>query len=93
VISGLAFSTILTLIMIPVMIALPSVWVGSARSIVQRFRRKPAPAAAPTTDADQDVEWTDPEQEKERPAAKVVSMPKPAPPKVPNQEELPHAAE
>jgi multidrug efflux pump len=93
VISGLAFSTILTLIMIPVMIALPSVWVGSARSIAQRFRRKPAPATAATTDADQDVEWTDPEQEKERPAAKVVSMPKPAPPKVPNQEELPHAAE
>ncbi|MEM5584154.1 efflux RND transporter permease subunit [Roseibium sp. AS2] len=91
VISGLAFSTLLTLLMIPVMIALPSVWMKSFSNIVGHYRRTPAlvPAAVP----EQDVEWTDPQQEQERPAAKVVAMPKPAAPKVPPQEELPHAAE
>ena len=100
VISGLAFSTILTLIMIPVMIAMPNTWVRSYWAVIGWFGKSKADTAEqlPTeeeekTDMDQDVEWTDPEQEKERPAAKVVSMPKPNPPKVPPQEELPHAAE
>ncbi|MES0808319.1 efflux RND transporter permease subunit [Roseibium sp. SCPC15] len=100
VISGLAFSTILTLIMIPVMIAVPSTWVRAFWAIWNWFKKKDAETAetVPSSEGgepnvDQDVEWTDPEQEKERPAAKVVSMPKPAPPKVPQQEELPHAAE
>jgi multidrug efflux pump subunit AcrB len=102
VISGLAFSTILTLIMIPVMIAVPSTWANSFWAVWNMSTRKKAEAVEATSpksgegeepNLDQDVEWKDPEQEKERPAAKVVSMPKPAPPKVPQQEELPHAAE
>jgi len=105
VISGLAFSTILTLVMIPVMIALPNTWVRSynatwnwmAGLVTTRRERAAARTAEaevePETDADQDVEWTDPDLEKERPAAKVVSMPKPAPPKVPPQDEQPLAAE
>ncbi|WP_420336738.1 efflux RND transporter permease subunit [Roseibium sp.] len=105
VISGLAFSTILTLVMIPVMIALPNTWVRSYNAILNWMaglvttRRERAAARTaeaevePETDADQDVEWTDPDLEKERPAAKVVSMPKPAPPKVPPQDEQPLAAE
>ncbi|WFE88066.1 efflux RND transporter permease subunit [Roseibium porphyridii] len=102
VISGLAFSTILTLVMIPVMIALPSTFVRSAKAVWvwpaeimarRRARKELQQTVEVETEADQDVEWTDPQQEKERPAAKVVSMPKPAPPKVPPQEELPHAAE
>ncbi|MEM9633821.1 MAG: efflux RND transporter permease subunit [Pseudomonadota bacterium] len=100
VISGLAFSTILTLVMIPVMIAVPSTWVKAYWAIWNWVSRKNVETVAATSsdggdepNLDQDVEWTDPEQEKERPAAKVVSMPKPAPPKVPQQEELPHAAE
>ncbi|MEP1930945.1 MAG: efflux RND transporter permease subunit [Roseibium sp.] len=103
VIAGLAFSTILTLIMIPVMIALPSTWVGSAKTIwnwrknVIDLNQQGYAEMDESDDVDagpgQDVEWTDPEQEKERPAAKVVSMPKPAAPKIPQQEELPHAAE
>nr|WP_319386976.1 efflux RND transporter permease subunit [uncultured Roseibium sp.] len=105
VISGLAFSTILTLVMIPVMIALPNTWVRSFNASWSWFadlgtaRRERAAARTaeaevePETDADQDVEWTDPDLEKERPAAKVVSMPKPAPPKVPPQDEQPLAAE
>jgi len=92
VISGLAFSTLLTLLMIPVMIALPSVWSNFFTRIVARFRKQPV-AATVATGASQDVEWTDPQQEQERPAAKVVAMPKPSVPKVPPQEELPHAAE
>ena len=91
VISGLAFSTLLTLLMIPVMIALPSVWASTFRRVVVYLRRNPSAALA--TASAQDVEWTDPRQEQERPAAKVVAMPKPAAPKVPPQEELPHAAE
>lgn len=106
VISGLAFSTILTLVMIPVMIALPSTWARTARAIwallgqlfTRRSRVQSEPQAAPDSDTgadapEQDVEWTVPEQEKERPAAKVVSMPKPAPPKVPPQDGQPLAAE
>ncbi|MCV0425316.1 MAG: efflux RND transporter permease subunit [Roseibium sp.] len=100
VISGLAFSTILTLIMIPVMIAMPSTWVQSGKSVwnwTSRFGKGSSEQlpieVEEKPDLDQDVEWTDPEQEKERPAAKVVSMPKPNPPKIPPQEELPHAAE
>ncbi|MES0879303.1 efflux RND transporter permease subunit [Roseibium sp. SCP14] len=102
VISGLAFSTILTLVMIPVMIAVPSTWVRAFWAVWNWSTGKKAETVAATSsgggegeepNVEQDVEWTDPEQEKERPAAKVVSMPKPAPPKVPQQEELPHAAE
>ncbi|MTI43515.1 multidrug efflux pump [Roseibium hamelinense] len=93
VISGLAFSTLLTLIMIPVMIAAPSVWVQTWLSLVARFRPSPAQVAVSTAGAgSQDVEWTNPDLEKERPAAKVVSMPKPERPNIPPQE-LPHAAE
>ncbi|MFN3252140.1 efflux RND transporter permease subunit [Roseibium album] len=100
VISGLAFSTILTLVMIPVMIAVPSTWANSGRAIWAIVSSRPAEQVAEQpeqgevdTDLEQDVEWTDPDLEKERPAAKVVSMPKPAPPKVPLQEEPPLAAE
>ncbi len=107
VISGLAFSTILTLVMIPVMIAVPSTWARTFAAIWNLIkkawswlialivtRRDKAGAVEETDrDADQDVEWTDPDLEKERPAAKVVSMPKPAPPKVPPQDEQPLAAE
>ncbi|WP_422375873.1 efflux RND transporter permease subunit [Roseibium sp.] len=100
VISGLAFSTILTLVMIPVMIALPSTWMGLFRAIWRSAttRKEPVGPALPGVEEElpalgQDVEWTDPEQEKLRPAAKVVSMPKPAQPKLPPQEDLPHAAE
>jgi len=94
IISGLAFSTLLTLIMIPVMIAAPSVWANSFSSLASRYARKDQAAAAPAPAAsgDQDVSWTDPDLEEERPAAKVVSMPKPERPKVPPQE-LPQAAE
>jgi multidrug efflux pump len=93
VIAGLAFSTILTLVMIPVMIAMPSVWVGSWNSLTARFRRlQAAPAVAPATAEPASAASADSEEE-QRPAAKVVSMPKPAQPKVPPQEELPHAAE
>ncbi|QDG78074.1 efflux RND transporter permease subunit [Labrenzia sp. PHM005] len=105
VISGLAFSTVLTLVMIPVMIALPSTWVRTFWSVVDWFRslgsvfkRTPAKTAE---DADLEGETIEPAnedvedlpEEEKRPAAKVVSMPKPAPPKIPPQEELPHAAE
>ena len=105
VISGLAFSTVLTLVMIPVMIALPSTWVRTFWSIVDWFRslgsvfkRTPAKVAE---DADLEGETIEPAnedvedlpEEEKRPAAKVVSMPKPAPPKIPPQDELPHAAE
>lgn len=100
VISGLAFSTILTLIMIPVMIALPNIWARTFWAVWGTTFGKSAgqvqdqsEADEVDTDLEQDVEWTDPELEKERPAAKVVSMPKPAPPKVPPQEEAPLAAE
>ncbi|WP_029066476.1 efflux RND transporter permease subunit [Labrenzia sp. DG1229] len=100
VISGLAFSTILTLVMIPVMIAVPSTWANSCRAIWAMAFSRPAEQVAEQseqgevdTDLEQDVEWTDPDLEKERPAAKVVSMPKPAPPKVPLQEDTPLAAE
>ncbi|MBO6757020.1 MAG: efflux RND transporter permease subunit [Roseibium sp.] len=94
VISGLAFSTMLTLILIPVLIAAPSVWVNSFQAIVARVRRQPAPATGEgggqLEDDGQDVTWAEPEQE--RPAARVVAMPKPERPKTPPQE-LPHAAE
>ncbi|GGB42740.1 hypothetical protein GCM10011316_13320 [Roseibium aquae] len=94
IIWGLGFSTLLTLIVIPVMIAAPSVWVKSFASIAGRFSRKePAAAAtAPSGSSDQDVSWTDPDLERERPAAQVVSMPKPERPKIAPQD-LPQAAE
>ncbi|GAA0782756.1 efflux RND transporter permease subunit [Roseibium denhamense] len=104
VIFGLAFSTVLTLIMIPVMIAMPSTWINSFTAIwswamSRKSARQPVSdespdvPEAPSAGLEQDVEWTDPQQEKERPAAQVVSMPKPAPPKVPPQKETPLAAE
>ncbi|POF28830.1 efflux RND transporter permease subunit [Roseibium marinum] len=86
VISGLAFSTLLTLLMIPVMIAAPSVWSASFWNIVAYFQRKPAIAAGPAGDGTED-------QDKDRVAATVVPMPKPASPMLPPREELPHAAE
>lgn len=106
VISGLAFSTILTLFMIPVMIALPSTWVRTAKAtwawsghvLTYRQRKRAEREAARQAEEGavaetQDVESESPEPEQERPAAKVVSMPKPAPPKVPPQDEQPLAAE
>ncbi len=119
VISGLAFSTILTLIMIPVMIAMPSTFWNAGVATVSQFRRQPVPAIAgpsvpvvepeteqvleigapeskPDTPSETDApaEDEEPQQPEEQPAAaKVVSMPKPKPPKVPPQEDLPHAAE
>ncbi len=93
VIAGLAFSTILTLVMIPVMIAMPSVWVGSFNNLTARFRRKEAVAVAPAKAAEDPApEPAVEEPAEDRPAAKVVRMEKPKPPNVPPQE-LPHAAE
>ncbi|UES51527.1 efflux RND transporter permease subunit [Roseibium aggregatum] len=89
VISGLAFSTLLTLLMIPVMIALPSVWSSTFWKVVSTVRRKPGTATEEVTP--EPVALGD--QPEQRPAAKVVSMPKPSQPKIPPQEELPHAAE
>ncbi|MCX2723197.1 efflux RND transporter permease subunit [Roseibium salinum] len=82
VISGLAFSTVLTLLMIPVMIAVPSVWAGVFRKIANRFRRQPATATTAQTD-DADTQ--------DRAAARVVSIPER--PRRPPQEEMPYAAE
>ena len=50
VISGLAFSTILTLVMVPVLIAAPSTWVQTFQRIVRRkpVQQEPAPVAAET---------------------------------------------
>ncbi|MEP5067195.1 efflux RND transporter permease subunit, partial [Roseibium sp.] len=90
VISGLAFSTILTLIMIPVMIALPSVWVGTW----QRLRNRRG------TGQDQRLEETpegeeraQPAAEEVRPAAKVVALEKRPQENNRPLEGLPHAAE
>lgn len=56
VISGLAFSTLLTLIMIPVMIALPSVWAPFLRRLFRRGGTPPASsAAAPDTSGNERV--------------------------------------
>lgn len=96
VISGLAFSTILTLIMIPVMIALPSVWVGSWQNMTSRFRKQDITKAVAVPISGDVPRDTDDERSvptEERPAAAtVVRMEKPKPPKIPPQE-LPHAAE
>ncbi|WP_417668054.1 efflux RND transporter permease subunit [Roseibium sp.] len=80
VIFGLAFSTILTLVLIPVMIAMPSVWMGSWQTLrTRRWTRMgqvetaPASEAAPT-------------------GGSVVPMAKPKADRIP-LEELPHAAE
>ncbi|WP_417673596.1 efflux RND transporter permease subunit [Roseibium sp.] len=89
VISGLAFSTLLTLIMIPVMIALPSVWMQSGQRAAAWWRGQPAAAVAvsgPDTSAE-------PEEPAEpAPPARVIRMEKPKPPKEPPQD-LPNAAE
>lgn len=93
VISGLAFSTILTLVMIPVMIALPSVWVGTW----QRLRnRKAAGLSQPleeTSEVEEQAEPAAPLTEEERPAAKVVALEKRPQENNRPLEGLPHAAE
>lgn len=86
VISGLAFSTLLTLIMIPVMIALPSVWMQSGQRAAAWWRGSPAAASGPETSAEQE------EPSKQDAPARVIKMEKPKPPKVPPQD-LPNAAE
>jgi multidrug efflux pump len=90
VISGLAFSTLLTLLMIPVMIAVPSVWAGTFRKGVAYFR--PKSGHGTVEEAPEPVALGD-QPEQLRPAAKVVSMPTPSQPKIPPREDLPHAAE
>ncbi|WP_346897876.1 efflux RND transporter permease subunit [uncultured Roseibium sp.] len=93
VISGLAFSTLLTLIMIPVMIALPSVWMQSGRRASVWWRGAPATANGPEPASEPDGP-SEPEapSEEQSPPARVVRMEKPKPPKVPPQD-LPNAAE
>ncbi|MBD1549382.1 efflux RND transporter permease subunit [Roseibium aggregatum] len=87
VISGLAFSTLLTLIMIPVMIALPSVWTQSGRRAAAWWRGQPAvPAGAPDTASEPA------EPSEQEPPARVIRMEKPKAPKEPPQD-LPNAAE
>ncbi|MBS8259177.1 AcrB/AcrD/AcrF family protein [Roseibium polysiphoniae] len=89
VISGLAFSTILTLVMIPVMIALPSVWVGTW----QRLRNRKAAGQRQQLEQTSEVEeQADPAEEK-RPAAKVVALEKRPQENNRPLEGLPHAAE
>ncbi|TYC63377.1 efflux RND transporter permease subunit [Rhodobacterales bacterium] len=91
VISGLAFSTILTLLMIPVMLALPSVWMKSFSGVAARFggrSRAPADAEARQDDGDDGSQ-----KDQERPAAAVVNMPKPKKPRKHPRDEVPHAAE
>ncbi|WP_417684140.1 efflux RND transporter permease subunit [Roseibium sp.] len=83
VISGLAFSTILTLIMIPVMIAMPSVWVGSWQSLRTRFRK--SDEAWPATGA-ATMETEAPRSASVVPLNKTKSDPI-------DLQELPHAAE
>lgn len=86
VIAGLAFSTLLTLVVIPTMLALPSVWSSTAmrlaRPLAARFagRTKP-PAETPAQSGE------------ERPAAEVVALPKAAPKPSGDRHSLPEAAE
>ncbi len=100
VISGLAFSTILTLVMIPVMIALPSTWLSSGKAIwawagnARSLRQEKRSGGSEIEQApEQDVDAPAQNPEERRPAATVVAMPKPVPPKEPPQEEQPLAAE
>ncbi|SUB01674.1 Swarming motility protein SwrC [Pannonibacter phragmitetus] len=51
VIFGLGFSTLLTLVLIPVMIAMPGVWAGSARRLWQRVTGR-QPGSGPGSDGD-----------------------------------------
>ena len=52
IIFGLAFSTMLTLVLIPSMLALPANTRGSWSGIVGRFRRKPKPEEQSSIPAD-----------------------------------------
>ena len=88
VISGLAFSTLLTLIMIPVMIAVPSVWVQSWQRLTSR---RQAQELAFVSGSSAEPEQPETPAEQEAPS-RVVRMEKPKPPKVPPQD-LPNAAE
>ncbi|PVB63366.1 efflux RND transporter permease subunit [Labrenzia sp. 011] len=88
VISGLAFSTLLTLLMIPVMIAVPSVWSATFWKIVARFRSGPAVVTASN---DRPAGTDEPDQD--RVAATVVTLPKQKPSEASPQQDLPHAAE
>ncbi|KZM47805.1 efflux RND transporter permease subunit [Labrenzia sp. OB1] len=90
VISGLAFSTLLTLLMIPVMIAAPSVWSNLFATIIAFFQRKLGYTMLPATGG---AHVDTLEENNDRVAATVVTLPKPASPKLPPQEDLPHAAE
>lgn len=97
VIAGLAFSTILTLLIIPVMIAAPSVWVKSWHRIMDRraTRRNLALQTATAnagTGADTGNEEAAPAQQEQRPAAQIVAMPKKDRP-TEAQQDLPQAAE
>ncbi|WP_289036150.1 efflux RND transporter permease subunit [uncultured Roseibium sp.] len=90
VISGLAFSTILTLVMIPVMIALPSVWVGTWRRL---RNRRAAGQSQQLEETPEVVEAQAQPAEEERPAAKVVALEKRPQENNRPLEGLPHAAE
>ncbi|MTI00357.1 efflux RND transporter permease subunit [Roseibium sp. RKSG952] len=91
IISGLAFSTILTLIVIPVMIAAPSVWSQFFRRIFGRDRLR-APAAGPVGAGGLEQDVADTSSGEKRPAARVVSLPKNTESRLPPRD-LPHAAE
>ena len=96
-IAGLAFSTILTLLIIPVMIAAPSVWVKSWHRIMDRraTRRNLALQTATAnagTGANTGNEEAAPAQQEQRPPAQIVAMPKKDRP-TEAQQDLPQAAE
>ncbi|MEJ8476053.1 efflux RND transporter permease subunit [Roseibium algae] len=98
VISGLAFSTILTLVMIPVMIALPSVWVRTWLRIWNRKSKQPLATSQVSGSGGQNNDDIVPDgkpskpMQEDRPAAKVVQIEK-RPTEPTRQDELPHAAE
>jgi len=100
VISGLAFSTILTLIMIPTMIAMPSVWVNSGRRVAGWVRRKPKEGPIAAEDVPVGVtkpavvKTPEPEQKPDIAAkkAEVVKLERKEEKKLP-AEEMPLAAE
>ncbi|WP_153769393.1 efflux RND transporter permease subunit [Labrenzia sp. CE80] len=93
VISGLAFSTILTLIMIPVMIALPSVWAGTWQRLRNRRASGQDRPLEETSEVEAQAEPSAPSDGEERPAAKVVALEKRPQENNRPLEGLPHAAE
>ncbi|MBD8875287.1 efflux RND transporter permease subunit [Roseibium polysiphoniae] len=93
VISGLAFSTILTLVMIPVMIALPSVWVGTWQRLRNRKAAGQSQPLEERSEVEEKAEPAAPLTEEERPAAKVVALEKRPQENNRPLEGLPHAAE